>query len=146
MKDLSLVLVACLLFSAGYAQGQSVPDNSRQQVWDAELAFAQSMADRDLKAFSHFVAEDAVFMGGGTKVSRGKEAVITAWSVFFSDEAAPFAWKPERVEVLEGGDLALSTGPVWDESRRLSTYTSIWRKNEKGAWQVIFDKGDRYCP
>ena len=46
MRDLKLVLVACLIFSAGYAQGQSVSDNSRQQVWDAELAFFKDSSEK----------------------------------------------------------------------------------------------------
>jgi len=117
----------------------------QQQVWQAEEAFAKSMADRDFAAFSGFVADDAIFMGG-RKVNRGKQAILASWKKLFQKAEAPFARKPERVEVLEEGNLALSTGPVWDELGRFQTYTSIWRKNNDGKWRVIFDKGDRYCP
>nr|KJZ08368.1 hypothetical protein TW77_12645 [Pseudoalteromonas rubra] len=118
----------------------------KQQVWAAELAFAKTMADRDHQAFTEFLAVDAVFMGGGNKVNRGKQMVSDSWAKLFDSPKAPFAWKPERVEVLDNGTLALSTGPVWDDQGRFHTYTSIWRKEANGRWKVIFDKGDRYCP
>ena len=117
----------------------------KQQVWETEVAFAKTMADRDHAAFTTFLAEDAVFMGG-KRVNRGKQMIADAWARQFEKEKPPFAWKPERVEVLDGGTLALSTGPVWDDIGRFQTYTSIWRKETDGSWKVIFDKGDRYCP
>lgn len=117
----------------------------KQEVWDAEVAFAKTMADRDQKAFAEFLAKDAVFMGG-KRVNRGKQAIVKAWANQFKKQQPPFAWKPERVEVLNDGTLALSTGPVWDDLGRFQTYTSIWRKQADGKWKVIFDKGDRYCP
>lgn len=119
-------------------------DTLKQEVIRTELAFAQSMADRDLKAFSEFIAEDTVFLGGSAL--RGKKAVVDAWSAYFTDPDAPFAWKPETVEVLEDGQLALSTGPVWNDNGQFAIFTSIWRRNDKGEWRIIFDRGNKYCP
>lgn len=115
-----------------------------QEVWNTELAFAKTMADRDHQAFTSFLADDAIFLGNKS-AARGKQAVADRWAKFFKKEKAGFAWKPEKVEVLDNGTLALSTGPVWDDIGRFHTYTSIWRKNASGQWKVIFDKGDRYC-
>lgn len=117
----------------------------RQQVWQTELAFAKTMAVRDHQAFVKFLAKDAVFMGG-KKVNRGRQMIADSWKKFFDSPKAPFAWKPERVEVLNEGTLALSTGPVWDEKGRFNTYSSIWRRQADGSWKVVFDKGDKYCP
>ena len=122
-------------------------DNIEQlekQVWDTELAFAKTMADRDFQAFTEFLAEDAIFLGNKS-AARGKQAVAKRWAKFFKKDKAGFAWKPEKVEVLDNGTMALSTGPVWDDIGRFSTYTSIWRKDDSGQWKVIFDKGDSYC-
>ena len=58
--------------------------------------------------------------------------------------SAPFSWVPERVEVLDSGTLALSSGPVYDpQGTRVGTFNSIWRREADGKWRVIFDKG---CP
>jgi ketosteroid isomerase-like protein len=53
------------------------------------------------------------------------------------------AMAPERVEVLDSGQLALSTGSVRDpKGKRIGTFTSIWRKEAGGQWHILFDKGD----
>ena len=116
-----------------------------QEVSAVETAFAATMARRDLRAFEDFIAEDAVFFSGPEPL-RGKKAVTDYWRRFYTDPAAPFAWKPETVRVLATGGLAISTGPVTDAAGQLvSTYTSIWRREDSGRWRIIFDKGDDVC-
>lgn len=116
-----------------------------RQVFVAESSFAATMARRDSAGFARFIAPDAVFFGE-TTVQRGRAAVVERWSRFFAEPAAPFSWRPEKVEVLESGGLALSTGPVFDpDGRRIGTFSSIWRRESDGSWRVIFDKGCPVC-
>ena len=113
------------------------------QVRDAERAFAKTMADRDHNAFASFVADEAVFFNEGG-VLRGKPAVAAGWKRLYEGPRAPFSWDPDRVEVLDSGTLALSSGPVRDpEGKRVGTFNSVWRRDTNGAWRVVFDKG---CP
>ena len=108
-----------------------------------ETAFARSMADRDLTAFASFVAEDAVFFGGGQPL-RGREAVVAGWARFFEDKAAPFAWAPQDVFVLSSGQLGLSSGPVYGpDGKQVSFFTSTWRREPDGRWLIVLDRG---CP
>jgi uncharacterized protein (TIGR02246 family) len=115
----------------------------QQEVRARETAFAKSMADRDLAAFASFISPEAVFVGvGGT--TRGPKEIAAAWKRFFDGPDAPFSWKPETVEVLASGNLALSSGPVFDpKGQRIGTYNSTWRRDADGVWRVIFDNG---CP
>ena len=114
-----------------------------EQVRQAEIGFAKSMADRDHKAFATFLAPDAVFMAGA-QAQRGAPAVAAGWKRFFEGADAPFSWAPETVVVLQSGALALSTGPVRDPSgKQTGTYSSIWRRDKNGSWRVVIDKG---CP
>lgn len=116
-----------------------------RQVFVAESSFAATMAQRDSAAFARFIAPDAVFFGEKT-VQRGKAAVVERWSRFFSGPDAPFSWRPETVEVLDSGALALSTGPVHDpEGRQVGTFSSIWRREPDGSWRIVFDKGCPVC-
>jgi ketosteroid isomerase-like protein len=134
-------LLACL-FAAAPALCEEQADPALE-VRKAEIAFARSMADRDLQAFLEFVAEDAIFFGSAGAL-RGAEAVKAAWEPFFRTPQAPFSWEPEHVEVLDSGDLAFSSGPVRDaQGNRIGTFNSVWRRNAKGRWEVVFDKG---CP
>jgi ketosteroid isomerase-like protein len=129
--------------SAQQPEPPSAGTNLEQQVADAERAFAKTMADRDHAAFTGWVAEDAVFFGS-TTISRGREAVAAAWKPYFSRPAAPFSWRPERVQVLESGALAFSTGPIFDaDGKRFGTFNSVWRRERDGAWRIVFDSG---CP
>lgn len=109
----------------------------------AERAFAKTMADRDLDAFSAFLSPEVVFFSG-EEILRGPQAVSRAWARFFEDEEAPFSWQPEAVAVLDSGTLGFTSGPVLDpEGARIGTFNSVWRRLPTGGWRIVFDRG---CP
>jgi ketosteroid isomerase-like protein len=114
------------------------------QVIAAEEAFAKTMADRNFKAFVTFLSQDAVFFSG-TDVARGPAAVAAKWETFFSGREAPFSWKPDHVEVLASGNLALSTGWVYQNHKAVGRFNSIWRLETDKTWRVVFDKGESIC-
>lgn len=121
------------------------PGAVRAQVMATERAFAQTMADRDHAAFAGFLSTDAVFFSGPAPL-RGKQAVADHWARFYIGPVAPFSWEPKDVEVLDSGDLALSSGPVRDASgRQIATFTSIWRREAPATWRIVFDKGNPVC-
>lgn len=134
-------LLLCLLTPLG-ATAQS-PDVKAlaEAVRAREIAFAKSMADRDLDAFASFVSHEAIFFGQ-TSAQRGREAVVAAWTPYFEGATAPFSWHPDTVEVLDSGTLALSSGPVRDpQGNEVGRFNSIWRLEDDGVWRVIFDRG-----
>ena len=138
------VLSAALVVFAAAAAAETNTE-LKEQVRQAEIAFAKTMADRNHAAFATFIAEDSVFFGR-TEASRGKAAVVASWKQLYEGPKAPFSWGPDTVEVLESGDLALSSGPVLDPTgKRFGTFQSIWRREKDGKWRVIFDKGTDYC-
>ena len=142
-----LVASVCLALVGGCAMTSPRADTAllQQQVADTERAFARTMADRNFAAFQTFLSADTIFFSG-PRALRGKQAVADAWKPFYEKPDAPFSWKPEQVEVLESGTLALSTGPVFDPTgRNIATYTSIWRMEAAGMWRIIFDKGNDVC-
>ena len=137
----SLVLLLGCFSNFLYAESLDIG----QQVEATEKAFAQTMANRDFKAFKTFLDDEAVFFSGGEPL-QGKQAVADVWESFFTDAEPPFSWEPESVAVLESGTLALSSGPVLNSSgTRFATFTSVWRQNKEGNWRIVFDKGNRYC-
>ena len=118
--------------------------SARDQVFAAERAFARTMQDRDLAAFTRHLSKDAIFYGRG--IDRGPAAVTASWKAFFDGPAPPFSWEPTSVEVVDSGTLALSTGPVRaPDGRQISTFNSVWRLEADGVWRVVFDKGCQ-CP
>jgi ketosteroid isomerase-like protein len=140
-RVLVLVLAAGLGAAVSGAQTQTDVTALAGQVRDAERAFAKTMADRDHPAFVSFLTDETVFMGD-PQTLRGKTAVAAAWKAFYDAPQAPFSWEPERVEVLDSGTLALSSGPVRDpKGTRVGTFNSVWRRENGGSWKIVFDKG-----
>lgn len=143
-----LLLSLCVLFSVTfntYAADSNQLKLLKQQVIEAETAFAKSMAQRDHASFVSFLAEDAIFFSG-SKVLRGKQEVAEAWRRFYSAEQAPFSWESGEVEVLDSGNLAISVGPVRDPNGKLiANFSSIWRLESSGVWRIVFDRGTDVC-
>ncbi len=137
---LFLFFVATIVFpSAG--EGQLDSSATAAEVQAREIAFAKTMADRDLDAFRTFISPEAIFFNGNEPL-RGRDTVVQRWSRFFEGADAPFSWRPDLVEVLKSGRLALSSGPVFGASgEETGRFNSIWRLGEDGEWRVVFDKG-----
>jgi ketosteroid isomerase-like protein len=141
-RRLTSIAAIGLAFGSATLARAATNEELREQVRQAEIAFARTMADRDHAAFASHVAEDALFLGRTTL--RGRGAVAEGWKPFYEGKEAPFSWAPERVEVNDAGTLGISTGPVRDPSgKRVGTFNSIWRRESGGRWRIIFDNG---CP
>jgi len=144
---ITLVFILITVFLSGCESSGQKGDQAtlKRQVMDTEQAFAHTMAARDHAAFTSFVSDEAIFFSGEKRL-RGKQQVTDSWKRFFDGPDTPFSWKPETVEVLNSGTLALSSGPVYDPTGKLiATFTSIWRLEAPGKWRIIFDKGNDVC-
>jgi ketosteroid isomerase-like protein len=95
-----------------------------------EIGFSKSVENLNRNLFPTFIDPDARFVGN--KVDRSREAIAEAWRVFFADDGPLIKWRPQFVEVLESGDLALTRGPY---------RIIVWRLNDDGEWLVVFDAG-----
>lgn len=140
-------LVASVLFAGCAAPPRPVAAPAPElaalqaQVADTERAFARTMAERDHAGFQRFLADEAVFFSGAEPL-RGKAAVAAAWKRFYEAPQAPFSWQPERVQVLDSGGLAFSSGPVLDPAGRpIGRFQSVWRIEAPGVWRIVFDSG-----
>ena len=133
------ILAACILALPVCASAQG--RDAAAVVEAREVAFAKTMADRDFEAFLSFISPEAVFFAGDQPL-RGRDEIGRAWGPFFEGPVAPFSWQPDVVEVLESGDLALSSGPVVTASGEPGgRFNTVWRRDGDGRWWVVFDKG-----
>ena len=105
----------------------------------AELAFAKAFADRDVARFAAMVDVDATFIGP-RRTLHGRAEVQAGWREMLEAPQPPFSWAPERIEISGDGTIGLSSGPVRAaDGTQIATYSSIWRRQPDGTWQVIFD-------
>jgi len=97
--------------------------------------------------FASFIDSDARFIR--STVARGLESIVEAWGGFFEPGGPAIKWRPQFVEVLEDGKLALTRGPYrvttpTADGREIvgwGTFSSVWRLNQDGEWHVVFDAG-----
>jgi len=126
-------MIAFVLFLA-------ISTSPRDQVRNAETAFAKAFADQDYDKFFSFVANDAQFIQRNGTVLNGRDAVVQRWGEMFKMKSAPFSWRPEHVAVTDNGRLGWSSGPVFDENGiQIGVYTSVWEKQVDGSWKIKFD-------
>lgn len=141
-----MMIKAVILVALPFVAGFSVADDSHD-VRCAEIAFSQSVEDHDITAFTSFIDADARFVS--SSISRGPVEVTEAWAVFFADDGPEIKWRPQYIEVLEDGTLALSRGPYRMITRdpdgkateHWGTFNSVWRTQTDGAWKIVFDAG-----
>jgi ketosteroid isomerase-like protein len=143
------LLALGLAMSALHATATTLPSPTdlaavAAEVRAAEIAFAQTMADRRLDQFTDFVAKDAVFNGSTPHI--GRAAVVDTWKGFFKAPQAPFSWAPDAVAPSADGRTAISTGLARNPAGKvISRFTSIWRRDADGHWRVIVDQGVEAC-
>lgn len=139
---IALTGFALLLAACGSTPTKADTAALRDLVEQTELSFARSMADRDFATFEALLSDEAVFLHEGGAL-RGKAAISAVWKPYFAPQQAPFSWKPERVEVLDSGTLAQTSGPVLNpQGQVIGRFHSVWRREKSGGWRIVFDDGD----
>jgi ketosteroid isomerase-like protein len=145
-----LALVAMILGIQFPAQAAEPSEKELiESLREAETAFASSVREKDLESFEAHIDSDAVFIGG--QVLEGKDSILSAWKLYFVDNAPRLEWYPETVVVRPDGVLGMTTGPYTlrlqsesgEEVTQAGRFSSIWQRQEDGRWQIVFDSG---CP
>ncbi len=146
MRIVLAAIVAGALAAGLAAQG--APGAEEARILEADRAFNQAVADRNVARFLALVAADATFAGGAAPL-RGRDAVRDGWSRYFEADGPTLRWTPLRAQVLVGRDVGVTTG-TWvlrsrgqdgriDEAR--GEYLTVWRKEPDGVWRAVFDTG-----
>ena len=125
-------------------QARAALQQATTQVIATERAFASTMSQRNFKGFLSFLSPDAIFFSGSS-VERGPAQIAEQWAPYFQGPRAPFSWRPDDVQVLSDGRLALSTGPLLQGGHIVGRFNSVWRLEAPGVWRIIFDKGEEVC-
>lgn len=110
------------------------PDPS--SVFAAELAFNRLAQQKgQWTAFRETAAEEAVMF-------VPQRVLAKQWLKGRADPPAPVSWTPSAIYVSCDGNLAASTGNWKRADGSVGYFTTIWRRDKKGAWKWIMDHGD----
>ncbi|MDH3339056.1 MAG: DUF4440 domain-containing protein [Gammaproteobacteria bacterium] len=135
-----------VIFSSLLCASPAVADLT-DDVRCREIAFSQSVETKNPDQFRSFIDDDARFVSD--IVRRGPDAITEAWAPFLSETGPRIQWRPQFVEVLADGKLALTRGPYrlvatdpdGNEIEHWGTFNSVWRLHDTGEWKVVLDAG-----
>ena len=142
-----VLVLALVLVALGAPRAAAQPPAGRDAeaaMLKADRGFNQAMADRNVKKFLSYVAEDATF-----NTDRGREAVGKAWAPFFAADGPKISWAPTKAEALVGGDIGYTVG-TWERRTKAADgtikttkgqYLTVWKKQQDGSWQATYDNG-----
>ncbi len=132
---LALLTLAATALIAAKPPLRFQPDPS--SVIAAEIAFNRLAKEKgQWTAFRETAADDAVMFVPQKVVARD-------WLKGRADPPAPVSWTPSVVYVSCDGNLAASTGNWTRPDGSVGYFTTIWRRDKKGAWKWIVDHGDK---
>jgi ketosteroid isomerase-like protein len=136
-----------LIFAALLFATASAAADINDEIRCREINFSRSVENRDSALFATFIDADARFVGNS--VMHGPAEISAAWAVFFAEKGPTIKWRPQFVEVLQDGTLALTRGPYrmitsdeqGQKTEHWGTFNSVWRLQDDGRWKVVFDTG-----
>ena len=111
----------------------------------AEVAFAQMAVERGVRAsfLDQFATDGLVFEPAPVRVHE----VWKTRPAPADPLALKLEWVPAAAAVTASGQMGFTTGPFTSTDRsgtrppQHGIYTSVWRKNPLGVWQVVLNAG-----
>jgi uncharacterized protein (TIGR02246 family) len=155
MKSMLPLLTALLLLSFQSSRGAQQPPvpnaapGKIAQLRALEAAMMAAAAEKGADGYMSFYADDAVELPNGAEMLQGKESIRKAME-FLNDKNNHLTWTPVHVDVAQSDDLAYTYGvfefrsidkegkPSFERGK----YTTVWKKQKDGRWEVILDMGN----
>ncbi|BBD98673.1 hypothetical protein SAMIE_1021740 [Sphingobium amiense] len=130
---------AILALAAGALIGAKPPMRYQpdpSSVIAAEIAFNRLAQEKgQWTAFRATAADDAVMF-------VPQRVLAKDWLKKQADPPKSVTWSPAIVYVSCDGNLAASTGNWTRPDGSAGYFTTIWRRDKKGAWKWVLDHGD----
>ncbi len=129
------------------------PPADRAEIMEMDRKFsAFSETHGAPAAWAEFFARDAVQLNRGSQPMIGFDSILESFADW--NEAGQLTWAPEDGVVSASGDLGYTWGRYvyrltqenGDKVVRQGKYTTIWKRQEKGAWKVVLDIGNQNPP
>ena len=138
-------ILIVLLFISARVCAQDL-EQFAQELAEAEKKFASDAVNRTIKkAFLSVLADEAVVFRPHPVNGRW------AYLIDSRPDSTYLFWQPELVHLSAGGDFGYSTGPWYSKrSKRFGpvkgfgNFVTIWKKDDRGNWKVLLDKGVNY--
>ncbi len=136
MKAGRAVLIAACLTGLVAARPPMRHQPDPSSVFAAELAFNRLARDKgQWTAFRATAADDAVMF-------VPQRVLAKQWLKGRADPPQPISWTPSFIHVSCDGNMAASTGNWQRPDGTVGYFTTIWRRDKRGAWKWMLDHRD----
>ena len=150
-----LALFACVGHVAGvFADSGSSKANAKDELLQADVAFAKTVGVENKDAFFGTFLSDAALLAPQQPIAEGAGAVGAVFQGMFGLPGFGLTWQPTRAEVASSGDMGYTIGtyelkfdgqdgtPVVDSGK----YMTVWKKQADGSWKVAVDMFNTSLP
>ena len=142
---LTPLAIASLLITSQLAADRTQSDE--QAIRKAEADFETARAAKGLEGWLSFFAEDATDIAAGGPMAD-KAAMRARLEKRWNNDLI-LKWRPVKIRVARGGDMAFSVGTWRLADKRKPTaglmatgkYLTVWGKQQDGSWRVLADTG-----
>jgi uncharacterized protein (TIGR02246 family) len=123
-------------------------DTETQALRDADAAWAQAWASKDVDKAVAGYADDATVLDPNLAAITGRENFRANLKPFFADKNFAIHWDAVKVDVAQSGDLGYTQGTLTYTITDPSTgqpftdrakYLTVWKKQADGSWRVVED-------
>jgi uncharacterized protein (TIGR02246 family) len=148
VANLSLSLAIFLAIAFGCSERPKLDLAAEEAVIrKTDAAWLAAASAHDLEGTLPFWSDDATILSPGAPAVVGKQAIRNYVSGAFATAGFSIAWKTEKIEVAQSGDMAYSTGtdrisftsadgkPVVADSRSVA----VWKRQPDGSWKCVMD-------
>ncbi len=123
------------------------PAQEREELMEADRAFARDTAKKGSEAWVAWFAEDGMIVPAEGPLTPGRETVRQRVASFLDDPGLVFTWEPEMADVAAAGDMGWTVGHYRAELKRAGEeprvqtgrYLTVWRRQADGSWRVVLD-------
>jgi len=151
MKGWRLLVILTLAAAGVSLYGRMNPclvEETRQELLDADVAFALAATERGLEGFLEFLTDGALAPRPAQRAlpqaAPGRRAHHRS-KLRLLQPGYRLSWRPLKAEVTRPGQLGYTYG-YWEASRPgagheslRGDYMTIWKKQPDGSWKVIAD-------
>ena len=147
MKKINVAILLMVTAMFGFTscsdnKTASLSEGDKAEISKAITDINQAFNDtKDYKAYVNaYYAEDATVLYPNREAVKGRDAIMAMFSGYGTDINVT----PTVLEINGRGDLAYVYGTVIMETNTRAEldhgkYIEIWKKQEDGKWQVIYD-------
>ena len=147
MYRLVILFVVTLLMMFVGCSNETSQKDYRQELIDADVAWAKAAASGDVDKIKQYWSEDAINYFPGQNPTFGKEQILEIVKHNRSIPGFSLSWEPRDAVVSNSGDLGYTHGsfkmsfndPEGNAIVKTGNYVCIWKKQEDGSWKCVME-------